>query len=93
MNEKVWKYYSWDSNYTTELHIILVAVSPISLHLLYNTKDNRAILYLAPIHITMSASLNADALDKQGEFSSKVPASEPLTTKGVCLSRYPRRII
>lgn len=32
----------------------------------------------------MSASKNADAMTSaQGEFRSKVPPSEPLTTKGV----------
>ncbi|KAJ4419806.1 hypothetical protein N0V82_004741 [Gnomoniopsis sp. IMI 355080] len=30
----------------------------------------------------MSATLNPDALDNQGEFSCRVPPSKPLTTKG-----------
>ena len=35
----------------------------------------------------MSASKNADAMNSaQGEFSSRVPPSEPLTTKGVSLT-------
>jgi hypothetical protein len=35
----------------------------------------------------MSASKNVDAMNSaQGEFSSRVPPSEPLTTKGVSLT-------
>jgi hypothetical protein len=36
--------------------------------------------------VTMSATRNTDSLKPEtGEFRSRVPPSEPVTTKGVCL--------
>jgi len=38
----------------------------------------------------MSANSNAESLSNQGEFHSRVPPSEPLTTKGVSyITKWP----